>query len=121
MSYEVYKIIHLTGIVLLFSGLVGLLALKMSGAALEGKTKKFIFLTHGIGAFFVLLGGFGLLARLELARSIPNWAYAKILIWLVLGGSVALIKRKGQFAFPIYVLLMILFIAAACLAIFKPF
>ena len=121
MSYEFYKIIHLTGIVLLFCGLVGLLTLKMAGAEVTGKVKKLVFVAHGIGAFLVLLGGFGLLARLNLAQNIPNWAYAKILIWLIAGGSIALVKRKGQLGWPIFIGLMALFVTAAWLAILKPF
>jgi len=121
MSYEFYKIVHLTGIVLLFCGLVGLLTLKMAGAEVSGKTKKLIFSSHGVGAFLVLLGGFGLLARLNLAQNIPTWAYAKLLIWLLAGGAIALVKRKGQMGWPIFAILMILFITAECLAILKTF
>ena len=121
MSYEFYKIVHLTGIVFLFCGLVGLLTLKMAGAEVNGRTKKLIFFSHGLGAFLVLLGGFGLLARLNIAQNIPNWAYAKLLIWLLAGGAIALVKRKGHMGWPIFAGLMLLFVSAAWLAILKPF
>jgi hypothetical protein len=121
MSYEFYKIVHLTGIVLLFTGLVGLLTLKMAGAEAVGRTRKLVFVSHGIGAFLVLLGGFGLLARLQLASSIPNWAWAKIFIWVLAGAAIAVIKRKGQLGWPIFGGLMVLFVTAAWLAILKPF
>ena len=121
MSYEFYKIVHLTGIVLLFCGLVGLLTLKMAGAEITGKVKKLVFISHGIGAFLVLLGGFGLLARLQLAQNIPNWAYAKMAIWLLAAGAIALVKRKGQHGWPIFAGLIFLFVTAAWLAILKPF
>ena len=64
MPYEFYKILHLTGLVLLFSGLVSLLTLKAIGAEVNGAAKKFSFIAHGIGLFLILLSGFGLLARL---------------------------------------------------------
>ncbi len=121
MPYEFYKIVHLTGIVLLFSGLVGLLTIKMAGVPVEGKTKSLVFISHGLGTFLILLGGFGLLARLGLVRDLPNWVIAKLAIWLVLAGGIALVKRKGQIGTPIFVGLICLFIAAAYLAILKPF
>ena len=80
ISYEVYKIIHLLGLVLLFSGLVGLLTVKMSGGKLEGSTKSLVFISHGVGLLFLLVGGFGLLARLQLAQNMPNWVYIKLII-----------------------------------------
>ena len=121
MSYEFYKIIHLTGIVLLFTGLTGLLTLKMAGAEVSGKVKKLVFSAHGLGAFLILLGGFGLLARLQLTSNIPNWAYAKLAIWLIAAGGISVVKRKGQLGWPIYIGLLLLFITAAWLAIQKPF
>jgi hypothetical protein len=121
MSYEVYKILHLTGIILIFSGLVGLLTVKMSNGIVEGKTKSLIFMSHGIGLLLALVGGFGLLARLGLARDIPNWVFGKLAIWLILGGAIAIVKRKGQLGWPIFAGLILLFIAAAYLAILKPF
>lgn len=121
MSYEFYKILHLTGLVLLFSGLVSLLTLKITGAPIEGSAKKFSFIAHGIGLFLVLLSGFGLLARLGLVSGLPNWIYAKIAIWLYFGASLILIKRKGQLGWMLYLPMLLIFIIAAYLAVTKPF
>ena len=120
MSYEFYKILHLTGLVLLFSGLVSLLTLKVVGAEVNGPAKKFAFITHGIGLFFILLSGFGLLARLNLVRDLPNWIYVKLAIWLYFGLTIALIKRKGQLGWMLYIPMLVIFIAAAYVAINKP-
>lgn len=121
MSYEFYKIIHLIGIVLLLTGLTGLLTVKMVGAEVQGKTKTLVFLTHGIGSLFILISGFGLLARLGLIQSLPGWVYGKLLIWLFFGGIMTVFKRKGQIGTPLYFLSITVFIIAAYLAVMKPF
>jgi hypothetical protein len=121
MSYEIYKIIHLLGIVLLFSGLAGLLTVRMSGGQLAGSTKSLVFVTHGVGLLFLIVSGFGLLARLGLARDIPNWVFVKLAVWLFMGGAISLVKRKGQIGWPLYLSLLLVFLIAAYFAIFKPF
>lgn len=121
MSYEIYKIVHLTGLVLLFSGLVSLLTLKSIGAPIEGRARKFSFISHGLGLFLLLLGGFGLLARMGIATSWPNWVYAKIAIWLYFGGMIALIKRRGQLGWILYLPLLLIFIMATYIVVYKPF
>ena len=120
MSYEFYKLLHLTGIVLLFSGLVSMLTVKVAGQTLEGRTKKFSFMTHGLGLLLIIISGFGLLARLGMIQEIPNWVYVKLLIWLFFGGIVALIKRKAT-GWNFYVILICIFILAAYVGITKPF
>ena len=121
MPYEFYKILHMTGIVLLFSGLICLLTLKVTGVTVDGSAKKFAFITHGVGLFLLLLSGFGLLARLGLAQQMPNWVYIKILIWLVFGGILVLIKRKPKLGWSMYIPLLTIFIIAAYVAVTKPF
>ena len=121
MSYEFYKILHLIGIVLLFSGLISLLTLKVTSVAVEGSAKKFAFITHGVGLFLLLLSGFGLLARLGLAQQMPHWVYVKLLIWLVFGGVIALIKRKPTLGWSMYIPLLTIFMIAAYVAVTKPF
>ena len=120
MPYEFYKILHLTGLVLLFSGLVSLLTLKVIGAEVNGPAKKFSFIAHGIGLFLILLSGFGLLARLGLARELPGWIYIKLVIWLYFGASIALIKRKGQIGWIMYLPMLLIFIVSAYLGVNKP-
>lgn len=121
MSYEFYKIIHLISIVLLFSGLIGLLSVRMSKGVLDGKVKSLVFTSHGVGLLFLLISGFGLLARLGLTHGIPGWVFAKMAIWLILGGSLALVKRKGHVGWPLFISLIGIFSIAAFLAITKPF
>lgn len=120
MSYEFYKIVHLIGIVLVLTGLTGLLTVKMSGGVLEGASKKLVFMAHGIGLVLVLVSGFGLLARLGLAQAMPGWVFGKLAIWLIFGGSIALLKRKSQIGAPLYFLLLAIFTVASYLAVVKP-
>jgi hypothetical protein len=121
MSYEFYKILHVSGLMLLFFGLSAALTLKMAGATFTGSVKKMALITHGVGLLFMLVGGFGLLARLGFMGNIPGWAYAKLGIWVLLGGAAALAKRKGQIGWPLVVLFVGLGTTAAWLAVAKPF
>lgn len=121
MSYEFYKILHLTGIILLFSGLTGLLTVRVLGIEITGKAKSIVFISHGIGSLITLVGGFGLLARLGIIGGLPLWVYGKLLIWLILGGAIALVKRKGHIGWPLFISLILFFIVANYLALTKPF
>lgn len=121
ISYETYKIIHLVAIVLLFSGLVGLLTIQMSGGALVGRVRSMVFAAHGTGFLLLLISGFGLAARLGLINGLPGWIFAKLGLWLVLGGAIAVVKRKGMIGLPLFLVLIGLFVATAIIAITKPF
>lgn len=122
ISYEVYKLFHFIGLVLLFTGLFSLLTLKLTNQPLEGRVRKFVFITHGVGLALVLISGFGLLARLGLVQGLPKWVYIKLAAWLFMGVAISLIKRKGQQHFgKLYTIILCVFIVAAYVAINKPF
>ena len=93
----------------------------MTGTILTPNVRKLVFISHGVGILFVLVSGFGLLARLGLTQNIPGWVFGKLTIWVILGAAVALVKRKGHIGWPIFLLLIALFAAAAYLAVVKPF
>jgi hypothetical protein len=120
MPYEFYKIIHFLGLFLLFSGLISLLVLRWSNHDLtKSKIKTFAFATHGTGLLFLLVSGFGLLARLQL-MPMPHWAYGKLAFWGLFALAISLVKRKGNFGLQIYSLLFLMFFATALLAVYKP-
>lgn len=121
MSFEFYKIIHITGLICLFFGFGGLLVATYSGIALNGPARMMSFATHGLGLLLLLLGGFGMLAKVGLTSQMPGWALAKIAIWVFMGAAIALVKRKGTIGWPIAILLIVLGATAAVLAINKPF
>ncbi len=118
--YEFYKMIHVIGIFLLISGLISLFVLAWSKQELKGKIKTFSFILHGTGLLFILVSGFGLLARLKL-MPMPSWAYGKLIFWGLFALAISLVKRKGSSGFPIYAALLVLFFGASYLAIYKPF
>jgi len=121
LSFEIYKLVHLFGIFLVFisSG-----ALIYHAALGQGKThpmRKTAFLSHGVGLFFILLGGFGMLARLGIVSSMPLWVIIKIIIWLLVGGGLALFYRKPQLARIYWWVLVLLGLFAAYLGLWKPY
>src|SRR3982751_1537824 len=99
MSFEFYKVVHICGLLFLFTGLVSVLILAMTGQMQNKRAKVLAFATHGLGLFLMLLGGFGMAARMQLFQNLPGWLYAKIGIWVLLAVAVSLLKRKPQWAF----------------------
>lgn len=132
MSYPVYKIIHLLGMFTLLVALAGLCAraawaMASAGAASQGSAtvpgKRLLVVLHGVGLFLVLLGGFGMMARLGLTHGIafPAWIWIKIGIWLVAGGLVVVPKRRPGWSVPLLVALPLLAALAGAVALYKPF
>jgi hypothetical protein len=113
MSYEIYKVLHLFGLVTLFASLGALTIVPLD------RRKPFMML-HGIAAVIMLVAGFGLLARLQLMGSMPGWVHAKIAIWVILGATPVILKKKPNLAFKVLLLSLLLGGAAAFLAIYKP-
>lgn len=74
---------------------------------------------HGIALFLVLLGGFGMQAKLGLG--FPGWMIAKLVIWLVFGAAIVLAKRGVITGKVAWICMIGLAIVAAYLGIFKPF
>lgn len=121
MSYEFYKVLHLTGLMLLFFGFGATLILSYAGVPFQGKSKMLAFVTHGVGLLFLIVSGFGLLARLGLVQQLPGWVHAKITIWVLMGLAISLARRKGKFGLPVTILLIGIGMTAAIIAINKPF
>jgi hypothetical protein len=124
IPYATYKVVHLIGIMLAFAALGGVMLTVANGATKQtSRVKKLIGITHGVAMFVVLLGGFGLLARLKIVQSasFPGWVWGKLTIWLVLSVMLAVPYRKPELALPLFFLLPVLGGIAAWLAIYKPF
>lgn len=117
MSNEFYRLVHLSGLILLFSGLAGLWGAHIGGGAPARPVRITLALLHGFGLLFLIVSGFGLLARLGFLSGLPGWAIAKIVIWLFLGGAITLLKRRFGWALPACLVAGAL---AAYLCIYKP-
>ena len=123
MSYVTYKLIHFIGIFTLITA-VALAAAHMLRGGLKGDNphRRSIGMAHGIGLFLILLGGFGMLARLEIIQGgLPGWIYLKLGIWVLLGASLALVYRGREIARALVWAVPLLALAAAASALIKPF
>ena len=121
-SYQTYKLLHFLGIFMVMMSL-GAMVLKRIDLATEAGGsqiwRKPTMITHGLGLFLILLGGFGMLARLGITNGLPGWVYAKILIWVALGIA-SVFTRRQILARPMWWLCLILATTAAYLAMHKP-
>jgi len=83
----IYNVIHIAGVIGLFTALGSLIA------TTKEASNKFGAILHGISMFLILLGGFGMLARLN--GSPTQWYVTiKIVIWFLMGAALFLTKRK---------------------------
>jgi len=122
MSYTFYKILHLAAVLGVFAALGAACLHAMNGGAREGTAGRgLVNALHGVGLLIALVGGFGLLARLNLATAWPGWVWAKLAIWLIAGVYVVVPYRRPALARPMLLALPLIGLAAAWLAIAKPF
>jgi uncharacterized membrane protein SirB2 len=122
VSLEFYKIMHVFGIALLICGLAGLWGVSLlSTKPIEASLRRRLALIHGLGMTLVLVGGFGMLARLGIMGNWPGWVYAKLVIWVVFGASLVLAKRKARWGSKLLLFWAGLVGFATYLALLKPF
>ncbi|HUF14094.1 MAG TPA: hypothetical protein VMN78_13400 [Longimicrobiales bacterium] len=134
ISYGVYRLLHFFGIFLLLTALGGAVMRAMLGgtrtaAATPGgdgadeaaakRLRRLIGISHGVALFLILLGGFGMLARLDIGM--PGWIIGKLGIWLVLGGLLAAANRMAGRARVLWFAIPVLGLLAAWLAYTRPF
>ncbi|EQA35823.1 hypothetical protein LEP1GSC047_0461 [Leptospira inadai serovar Lyme str. 10] len=121
ISYTVYKLVHILGILFLFLAFGGIALHVIGGGTKENAQKKLIAMTHGIGLFLILLGGFGMLARLGIIWPWPGWIIAKFLFWLLFGGLLTLFYKKPSVAKFLWFSLPFLGVIVGYIALYKPF
>jgi hypothetical protein len=124
ISYAVYKLIHYTGIFILLTALGATLsrAAMRDGSQAPDPWGRRLVASHGIALFLILLGGFGMLARLDITQGLglPGWIWAKLAIWAALGGILAARRGAGVAARALW-LVPVLAVLAGVVALNKPF
>lgn len=121
LSLLVYKNIHLLGVFMVLMSLGGLILHYINGGSKEHAWQKPVAITHGIGLVLILLGGFGMLARLNISWPWQGWVIGKIIIWLVFGALIVIISRQPKLAKSLWWVTILLGTLAAYLALNKPF
>jgi hypothetical protein len=121
MTYETYKILHLTGIVWLFASLGAQALHGLGGGTRESHPARGLIMgSHGVALLLTFVAGFGLHAKAQI-QGYPGWFWGKLLVWLALGALIAVPVRKPALAKPAFLALPFLGGLAAWLAIGKPF
>ena len=121
LSYSVYKVVHLLGVLLVFTAVGGVVAHAAGGGSKDSNPfKKQLTMAHGIGLVLALVAGFGLLARLGLSMG-SGWVMGKLVIWLFMGAATVLPYRGEGLARTLLFLLPPVGAIGAYLAIYKPF
>ncbi|MEM7582455.1 MAG: hypothetical protein AAF560_03670 [Acidobacteriota bacterium] len=115
MSPSWYKVLHIFGVLMTFGAMGAMIMQAMSGSR---GNRALAAITHGIGLVLVLFSGFGMIAKL--GYGFPAWVIIKLVIWLLIGGAIALIRRMPQQAMLFWWALPVLGAFAAYLAIYKP-
>jgi hypothetical protein len=115
MSYEIYKLLHVLGIVLVFMAL-GAQAFHGAngGDKASNKVRGLVMGTHGVGVLLLIVAGFGMLAKLQsMSAGIPGWIHPKLLIWVLLAAAPAILNRKPELGKIAWVALPVLALGAA--------
>jgi hypothetical protein len=123
LPYQFYKVVHIVGIALLMSalGAVALHALN-GGLKRDNRARGLVAALHGVGILLVLVGGFGMLARIGFPHGalFPGWLWVKLAVWALLGAAVAVPYRRPGLSRTMLVALPLLAGLAAYMAIYKP-
>ncbi len=122
---DLYEIVHLIGIALTMAALGATALHALEGGTRRGpRARRALVALYGGGLFLVLLGGFGMRARLGIARAgiaaFPGWLWAKLAVWAVLGAVMLLPYRRPAWGMPMLLLAPLLIGLATYFALYKP-
>ncbi|MEQ1692860.1 MAG: hypothetical protein ABMA00_16330 [Gemmatimonas sp.] len=121
---DFYEIVHLIGIAALFMAIGGVAVHAANGGnTTTSTTRRSVGIAHGLGALLILVGGFGMLARLGVkhGEGFPGWLWAKVVIWIVLTALVIVPYRQPTLARPMLLVVPLLAGVAVYMALYKPF
>lgn len=122
-SHSFYNVVHIVGIALVMSALGGVALHALNGGTRQtNRARSLVAALHGTGALLILVGGFGMLARLGFRHgaSFPGWLWVKLSVWVVVAALLFLPYRKPELARPVYLVLPVLAGVAAYMAVYKP-
>ena len=114
MSATTYYILHVLGIVFLTAFTFSAFANP------DPKKRKSAMMMTGIFSFVVLLGGFGLKAKVPVLDW-PGWLIVKIVLWLALSGIAGMVFRRPGMAGMLRLVTILIVAAAVYLVYTKPF
>jgi hypothetical protein len=112
MSPLFYSIIHVVS-VLILTGFT------FYAFAAPAETRKRVMMITGIASLLVLIGGFGLQAKLQVGW--PGWLIAKILLWLGLSALAGIGYRRRAAAGALSLVASVIVLVAVVLVYTKPF
>ena len=118
MPYETYKLLHVVGLLLLFLGMGGQL---LGSGSKPDRAPKGTTILHAVGLVAMLVGGFGMMARLGVQWPWPGWLIAKLGVWLTIGALPVVVRRQLIPHGLAWLVAAVLGGLAAWLAISKPF
>ncbi len=128
MSHAFYNLLHILGLILIIQSVASAVYFRLYGAGsatggspVVNPARKMLSILHGTGMLFILVSGFGMLARLGMTDGLPNWIYGKLVIWLIFGASIALVNKGKGSPMLWWILIIVLGGAAAWMGINKPF
>lgn len=123
MSPEVYKLVHIAGILMVFMSLGGLALHAINGGTKDTNAgRRLTAVTYGVGLLLILLGGFGWLGASGLmSAGMPGWTWAKLGIWMAVAGLLALPTVKPELGRFVWLAAPLLGVIGAWLARTKPF
>jgi hypothetical protein len=122
-SHAFYNVVHIVGIVLVMSALGGTALHALNGGTRQtNRARGLVAGLHGAGALLVLVGGFGMLARLGFRHgaNFPGWLWVKLAVWAAAAALLVVPYRRPALARPVYLALPVLGGLAAYMAIYKP-
>lgn len=123
MDYLTIKLFHVVGIMLVFMGLGGMVFAAYAGFSdAKKQLRRAGALCHGIGLLLVIATGFAMLSSLNMLHGDPpNWVKVKLVIWLILGGSISLAARWSKGIWILLPAWIVLGAVAGYLGLYKPF
>jgi uncharacterized membrane protein SirB2 len=115
MNPVIYYILHLIGLFVL----AGWTFFAFAGPAPE--TRKRVMMLTGIASLVVLIGGFGLVAKVYANNFAQGWLIVKIICWLGLSSLAGIAYRRPEARGTLSTLALVFIAVAVYMVYAKPF